>query len=136
MFIRDAGDDTSNDKKTFDTESLDINEYFGRRTDSYASELYAILIWRIEEEPSQRFLEEIEKAFDGKEIQLFTFDVTELDDSQYTLVMDDLKKLMKLSQFPMIPTIVIMRGGESVFEHQGLMFKEEVLEKLQELGIE
>jgi len=135
LFVRNDKDDDRDDSTDMSTEEIDVFEYFERRTDTFAEETYAILIWRPEEEWGRRFLEEIEKAFEGKNIKIFTLSLEGLEDYHVVRVEEDVKELMSLTEPMIVPTLIVMRNGESVLQQGGLIFSSELIERLEELGI-
>jgi len=136
LFIRDNNEnDKEKEEENVMVESIDTAMYFARRSDAFKDETYALLIWKTDQEWGQLFLDEIEEAFEGLGIMIYTLDLAELVDYDIVRVETDVKELMKLTKPMIIPTLIIMKDGKSVFEQGGLTFKENIIEQLDKLGI-
>ena len=76
-------------------------------------------------------------AFAGRKTVVYLFDKNVLDETKFSLVIDDVTEVMKYKKPQIIvPTIIVMNKGDVVYNHAGLMYKEELMENLNAKSIE
>lgn len=118
-------------------EYIDYDKYLELRSEAYETETYAILIYNEEDEISQTFLEEIKIAFSEREAVVYILNRQDLNDEQYSIVIDDVTDVMNYKNPQIIiPTLLVMSEGDVVFSRAGLMYKEELMENLNAKSIE
>lgn len=118
-------------------EYIDYDKYLELRSEAYETETYAILIYNEEDEISQAFLEEIKIAFSEREAVVYILNRQDLNDEQYSIVIDDVTDVMNYKNPQIIiPTLLVMSEGDVVFSRAGLMYKEELMENLNAKSIE
>lgn len=119
------------------TEDIDYEKYLELRSEAHETETYAILIYDGEEEVSQIFVEEVKISFAGRKSVVYMLDRDDLNEKQFSVVIDDVTDIMKYKQPEItIPTIIVMSKGKVVYKHAGLMYKEELMENLNAKSIE
>ena len=95
------------------------------------------MIYNEEDEISQTFLEEIKIAFSEREAVVYILNRQDLNDEQYSIVIDDVTDVMNYKNPQIIiPTLLVMSEGDVVFSRAGLMYKEELMENLNAKSIE
>lgn len=119
------------------TEEISYEKYLELRSEVHEKETYAIVIYNGKDEISQTFVEEVKVAFAGRKSVVYLLNKNELNETQFSVVIDDITEVMKYKQPEItIPTILVMSKGKVVYKHAGLMYKEELMENLNAKSIE
>lgn len=118
-------------------EDIEYEKYIELRSKAHEKETYAIVIYDKTEDVSLEFIEEVKVAFAGRKTVVYLFDKSVLDETQFSVVIDDVTEVMKYKNPQIIvPTIIVMNKGDVVYSHAGLMYKEELMENLNAKSIE
>ena len=76
-------------------------------------------------------------AFAGRKSAVYLLNIEELNEEEYSNVIDDVTKVMNYKEPQIIiPSIIVMAKGDVVYKHAGLMYKEELMENLNAKSIE
>ena len=127
----------SEEIKTAIIENIEYEKYIELRSKVYEKETYAIVIYDSTEDVSLEFIEEVKVAFAGRKTVVYLFDKSSLDETKFSVVIDDVTEVMKYKKPQIIvPTIIVMNKGDVVYNHAGLMYKEELMENLNAKSIE
>lgn len=119
------------------TEEIEYEKYIELRSKAHEKETYAIVIYDSADDVSLEFVDEVKVAFAGRKSVVYLFDQTKLDETQFSVIIDDVTEVMKYKNPQIIiPTIIVMNKGEVVYSHAGLMYKEELMENLNAKSIE
>ena len=119
------------------TEEIEYEKYIELRSKSHEKETYAIVIYDSTDDVSLEFVEEVKVAFSGRKSVVYLFDKEKLDETQFSVIIDDVTEVMKYKNPQIvIPTIMVMSKGDVVYSHAGLMYKEELMENLNAKSIE
>lgn len=119
------------------TEEIEYEKYIELRSKSHEKETYAIVIYDSTDDVSLEFVEEVKVAFSGRKSVVYLFDKEKLDETQFSVIIDDVTEVMEYKNPQIvIPTIMVMSKGDVVYSHAGLMYKEELMENLNAKSIE
>lgn len=122
---------------TATVENIKYNKYVELRSKVYETESYAIVIHNSEDPISKEFVEEVKVAFAGRKSAVYLLNIEELNEEEYSNVIDDVTKVMNYKEPQIIiPSIIVMAKGDVVYKHAGLMYKEELMENLNAKSIE
>lgn len=134
---KDNDDIVIDENKAATIEDIDYAKYLELRSKAHENVTYAIIIWNSTEEVSNNYLKEIKIAFENRESIVYLLDRTKLSDADFSRVIDDVTEIMKYKDPTIIiPMTIIMSKGEIIYKHTGLMYKEELIEKLNAKSIE
>lgn len=144
MYLIIAKEDSKKDDKIKEEvvieatiEKIDYEKYLELRSKAHETETYAIVIHNSNDSISQDFIEEIKVAFAERKTIVYTLDRQDLNEEQYSNVIDDITDIMKYKEPQIIlPTTIVMSKGDIVYKKAGFMYKEELIENLNSKSIE
>jgi hypothetical protein len=118
-------------------EDIDYAKYMELRSKVYENETYAILIWNSEAEVSIEYFGELKIAFENRKSKIYAIDTSKMSKEDFSRIIDDVTAIMKYeSAMIIVPTTIVMSKGDIVYKHDGLKYRDELIENLNAKSIE
>ncbi len=126
----------SNVTKTKESISINYKKYLELRSKAFEKDTLAIIIIN-NDDVSKTFKEEVLYSFRNLKAKVYELDVTDLKESEYSVVIDDVTKIFKYKKPQItIPTLLVSKKGKIVYKQAGLTYSPDIIKNLEKNKIE